>query len=238
MWSCELSIAKEFNREFNYLETRVKQCKNLSFALEESKERNFIYVAALCDNREEVQRYIEQSVCEVYLTYMKLSFFLKRLEHTYLTHSLVALLSSLIFFDRTFEESLIVKTMQELATYNVDGILNFRLRALTDNWNELSVLANNLLKVASTPDDIFNVATFLASSDSKNRLLFQKNGGCQIINTTENRQVEVERFFDEPEFDLILATVRECPSEIIIEDVKFSEPMQQTLKKLALVHIT
>jgi hypothetical protein len=237
MWSCEISIAKEFHREFNYLETRVKQCKNLSFALEESKERNFIYVAALCDNREEVQKYIEQSICEVYLTYMKLSFFLKRIEHGFLTHSLVALLSSLIFFDRTFEESLIVKTVQELATYNIDGILNFRLRTLTDNWNELSVLANNLLKVASTPDDIFNVATFLASSDCKNRLLFEKNGEYQLINTTENRRVEVENFFDEPEFDLILATVRECPSEITIKDVKFSEPMQHTLKKLALVHM-
>ncbi|MDD4839228.1 MAG: hypothetical protein PHE93_00965 [Clostridia bacterium] len=238
MWSCEISIDKEFAREFNYLESRIKQCKNLSFALEESKERNFIYIATLCDNREEVQKLIEEAICEVYLTYLKLSFFLDKIEYATLSHSLVALLSSLVFFDRSFEESVIMKTIHEVASYNIDGILNFRLKSLTTNWTELSGLANNLLKVATTPDDIFNVATFLASSEGgKNQLLFVKNTDLSVFNTTENRTVQIENIFDEPELDLILATVRECPSEIILRNVDFSDPMQNTLRKLAHVQI-
>lgn len=238
MWSCEISLGKEYSREINFLESRIKSCKNLSFAIEESKDRSFVYVATLCENREEVQKFVEDLICEIYLTHIKLSFFLKKIEHSALSHSLVALLSSLIFFDRSFEESMILKTLHEVASYNIDGILNFRLRSLLDNWDELAHLANNLLKVAATPDDIFNVATFLSSTEGgKNKLLFVKNTDFEMFNTTENRKVEVETFFDEPELNLILATIKECPSEITIRNIIFSDSMQTTLKKIAKVQV-
>ena len=238
MWSCEISINKEHQREFDYLESHIKQCKDLSFAVEESRERYFIYVATLCDNREEVQKLIEKAICEVYLTYMKLSFFIQKIEHNELSHSFVALLSSLLFFDRPFEESIILKSLHEVASYNIDGILNFRLRSMTSNWEELSNLANNLVKVATTPDDVFNVATFLVSTEGgKNKLLIEKSSVFKIYNTTENCTVEIKNVFAEPEHNLILAAISECPSEIVLRDVNLSSSMQHTLEKLARVQI-
>lgn len=238
MWSCEISINKEYKREFDYLESHIKQCKNLSFAVEESRERYFVYIATLCDNREEVQQLVEKAICEVYLTYIKLSCLVEKIHHTELSHSFVALLSSLLYFDRQFEESVVLKALHEVATYNIDGILNFRLQTMTSNWEELSNLANNLVKVAPTSEDVFNVATFLVSTEGgKNKLLIEKSSAFKIYNTTGNYTVEIKDVFDEPEHNLILAAISECPSEIVLRNVDLSSSMQRTLEKLARVQV-
>lgn len=239
MWSCEISIDKKFNKEYDFMADRIKRIKNLSFAEEESADRKYIYVASLCEFRESVQEAIENAIVDIFLIFLKLDFFLSRFMKKKLSHSVVALLCSLVCFDRQFEEAIVRKSLSEVVDYNLDGILNFRLRDLTANWDELAELADNLLKVATTSDDIFNVATFLTSADGgESEILVDESGGdCSVYNLTLEKCVPLKDLFDEKEFNILFSVVKENPKKIILQNVVLTKEMLSTLEKLSNVEM-
>ena len=236
MWSNVISIDKLYKREFDYLFNIVKKSKTISYAFEESRDRYFLYIAALCENSDEARSTVEQALIHVYLTYFKLSVFLKNIKHEKLSHAMVALLSSLLAFDRSFEETVILKTLSDTIDYNVDAIFNFRLSALRENWTELAQLCNNLLSTAIDENDVYNVASFITSDEGgKNKLMITHDEAPVIKNLTENKEVEIEDIFDNDELNILLAAVKESPKEIIIKDTGLSKDMWGALSRITSV---
>ena len=88
MWSNVISIDKCFSKEIDYLIASVKKVRDLSYAIEESKDRIWIYLASLCEKSVEVEEKITFLVEDVILTYMKTRFFLERLPSFLMTHPL------------------------------------------------------------------------------------------------------------------------------------------------------
>ena len=58
MWSNVISIDKSYAKEIEFLLAEVKNIKDLSYAIEESKDRTWIYLASLCERSE----YVEEKV--------------------------------------------------------------------------------------------------------------------------------------------------------------------------------
>lgn len=236
MWSNVISIDKNFKKEFDYLFGIVKKAENLSFAFEESRERYFLYVAALCENSDSARNLVEQAIVHVYLTHIKLGVFLKNINHENLNHAIVALVSSLLAFDKSFEETVILKALSDTIDYNVDAIFNFRLSALKENWTELSELCNNLLTSAADENDVYNVASFITSDEGgKNKLMISCDCPPTIKNLTENREVEIETIFDNQELNVLLAAVKESPKEIFVKDSGLSKDMWGALSRITSV---
>lgn len=149
-----------------------------------------------------------------------------------MNHANCALICSLVHFDTEYEKNIIGRVLGETIDYAIDGLLNFRLRPLMENWEELAALATRLISSGSG-GDIYDIASFITGTDgAKNRLALTRDA---LLNLTVRRPVEVIDLFDKPELNLISAIIREHPCEILLRDVSLSAPMNNTLKHIARV---
>ena len=230
MWSNVISIDKRFGREIDFLIAKLGSIRHLSYAAEESRDRVFFYIASVCEMQEETEGQVRGILKTVFLTFMKLRFFLDKLQNVELNHANCALISSLVHFDSQYERSVVDRVLSECIDYALDGLMNFRLRPLTENWSELASLAARLISSGSG-GDAFDIASFITGTEgAKNRVAIT---GDAIVNLTARRPVEVIDLFDKPDFNLISAVIGERPCEILLEDAHLSEVMQSTLRHIA-----
>ncbi len=231
MWSNVISIDKRYSNEVDYLISSVKNIKDLSFAIEESKDRIWIYLASICALRDDIEEEITCLLEDVILTYMKTQFFLDRLPRFQLNHATCSLICSLVHFDRSYEVNQLCRAIAETADFNVDGLYNFRLQELKQNWEEVVDLASRLM--ASTDSDSYDIAAFITSTDGAKSRLVLKQG--RLVNVTTGKEVKILPIFDSPEFNIIMAIIGESPSEIVVDD-NFSNDMRDTLKHIATLY--
>lgn len=233
MWSNEISIDKKYEREIDYILNKLNTIKDVSFAVEESQDRVWIYLASVCERQDYVEEEIARIVETVILTFMKIKFFTEKLCGNDMTSAKCVLICSLAHFDRDFEKTVVRKVLSNALDYNLDGLVNFRLRALTDEWKELASVSQRLLDGATLEDDIYDVSSFITGSDSKKCRLQISNG--TIKNLTEHRIVEVLSVFDNEEYDLINSIIENHPSEIVIENCNLHHTLKTPLKRIARV---
>ena len=230
MWSNVISIDKGFRREIEFILGKLKNIRHLSYAVEESRDRVFVYIASVCEMQEEVEAQVRDVLQTVFLVFLKLRFFLSSLQNMDLNHANCALICSLVHFDTEYEKNIIGRILGETIDYAIDGLLNFRLRPLMENWEELAALATRLISSGSG-GDIYDIASFITGTDgAKNRLALTRDA---LLNLTVRRPVEVIDLFDTPDFNLISAVIGERPCEIHLEDAHLSEVMQSTLRHIA-----
>ncbi len=233
MWSNVISMNKTLVKELDYVTQRLKTIKNLSYAMEESKDRVFIYLASIC----EVQEKVESEVCEIlktiFLSFYKLTYFKQKLKEIEINHATCALICSLVHFDYEYESNLVQKMLSEAVDFNVDGLMNFRMNTLTKSWDELAEVCLRLMQNSTGEKDIFDIASFITGTDGKTSQLTLKNG--EVFNLTKRKSVEVINLFENDDLDLLSAIIKEHPSEIMIEKKGVTEPMERTLRHIARV---
>ncbi len=233
MWSNVISIDKSYDREIGYILKRLQSTKELSYAIEESQGRMWIYLASVCEKQDEVEEKLQGIFEVIFLSFLKLRFFLDKLRIRKMSHAKCALICSIVHFDREFESNVVSKVISGSLDYNIDGIMNFRLRSLSEGWQELADLANRLLDGCNSETDIYEIATFITGSEGKlNQLVLHHNS---LRNLTCHKSVEVVDLFDSQEYNMLSAIIREKPSEILLEDCNFTAPMSATLKKIVRV---
>lgn len=233
MWSNVISIDKQYDKEIGYILDRLQSTKDVSYAIEENSDRLWIYLAGICEQQDAIEDEIGKILEVVFLSFLKLRFFLERLTINAMTHAKCALLSSLVHFDRDFERNIVMKVISNSQDYNIDGLMNFRLRALRESWDELAEVAQHLIDGSSGDRDIFDIAAFITGSDGKKSRLVIKDGALK--NLTFHKSVEVVNLFEGDEYNILDAIIKEKPGEIVIENCHFSSPMNATLKRIARV---
>ncbi len=233
MWSNVISIDKSYDKEIDYILKRLQCAKDVSSSVEESRDRMWMYLASVCERQDDVEGEMVSLLQDVLLCYIKLRFFMSRLKIGNMTYAKCALLSSLVHFDREFENTIVSKTISKTLDYNVDGLLNFRLRALKEGWQEVSEVANRLLEASMGDDDIFEISSFICGSEGKkSRLHIASNG---LYNQTIRDCVKIFNVFDNDEYNLLFAIISQKPSEIVIEGKEFSKEFVDTLKRFSRV---
>lgn len=75
MWSNVISIDKGFRREIEFILGKLKNIRHLSYAVEESRDRVFVYIASVCEMQEEVEAQVRDVLQTVFLVFLKLRFF-------------------------------------------------------------------------------------------------------------------------------------------------------------------
>ena len=229
MWSNVISIDKKYSKEIDYIVSKVEKMRDLSIAVEESRDRIWIYLASLCEKSAVIEEEITSLLQDVILTYMKTTFFLERLPSFTLTHATCSLICSLVHFDRRFEENLLRRAIAETADFNVDGLYNFRLLELKQNWEEVISLATRLMN--GTDSDAYDISAFITSTDNAdNRVAIDHN---EVYNLTTGKKANILTVFDNDEFNIIMAVIGECPEEIVVERSNLTGDMLTTLKRIA-----
>lgn len=233
MWSNVIGIDKEWNKELEYVLKKLAGYKELSYAVEENEDRVWIYIACACDCHEDIERKMYDMLERVFLSFLKLRFFKERLNITTVDYAKCTLLSSILHFDRNYECNVIDKMLSSTLDYNIDGLYNFRMKALKDSWSEVAELSARLLYGAESEQDIFDVASFIAGSDGKKNVLVLN--GSVLRNVTERYVVEILNMYDDDELNLLDAIIRSKPCEIQIVNTKLTSKMHSTLRKIARV---
>ena len=211
MWSNVISIDKGFGREIEFILAKLQKIRHLSFAVEESRDRVFFYIASVCEMQEEVEGQVRELLQTVFLVFMKLRFFLGALHNMDLNHANCALICSLVHFDSEYEKGIVSRVLSETCDYAVDGLMHFRLRPLSENWED----------------------SFITGTDgAKNRIALTDDS---LFNLTVRRPVEVIDLFGQPEFNLISAIIRERPCEILLKGAHLSAQMDRALRHIARV---
>ena len=229
MWSNVISIDKRYSKEIDCIKGRVENMRDLSFAVEESKDRIWIYLASLCEKSARIEEEITLLIEDIILTYMKTSFFIERLPSFTMSHATCSLICSLVHFDRRYEENMLRRALAETADFNVDGLFNFRLMEMKQNWEEVISLATRLMN--STDSDAYDISAFITSTDNADNRVAIDSG--QVFNLTTGKKAEVLKVFDNDEYNLIMAVIGESPEEIIVERTPISKEMKDTLKRIA-----
>ena len=229
MWSNVISIDKRYSKEIDCIKERVEKMRDLSFAVEESKDRIWVYLASLCEKSARLEEEITVTIEKVILTYMKTSFFIERLPSFTMSHATCSLICSLVHFDRRYEENMLRRALAETADFNVDGLFNFRLMEMKQNWEEVISLATRLMN--STDSDAYDISAFITSTDNADNRVAIDSG--QVFNLTTGKKAEVLKVFDNDEYNLIMAVIGENPEEIIVERSNLTRDMLTTLKRIA-----
>lgn len=229
MWSNVISIDKRYSKEIDCIKERVENMRDLSFAVEESKDRIWIYLASLCEKSARIEEEITLLIEDIILTYMKTSFFIERLPSFTMSHATCSLICSLVHFDRRYEENMLRRALAETADFNVDGLFNFRLMEMKQNWEEVISLATRLMN--STDSDAYDISAFITSTDNADNRVAIDSG--EVYNLTTGKKAEVLKVFDNDEYNLIMAVIGESPEEIIVERTPISKEMKDTLKHIA-----
>ena len=229
MWSNVISIDKRYSKEIDCIKERVGNMRDLSFAVEESKDRIWIYLASLCEKSARIEEEITLLIEDIILTYMKTSFFIERLPSFTMSHATCSLICSLVHFDRRYEENMLRRALAETADFNVDGLFNFRLMEMKQNWEEVISLATRLMN--STDSDAYDISAIITSTDNADNRVAIDSG--QVFNLTTGKKAEVLKVFDNDEYNLIMAVIGESPEEIIVERSNLTRDMLTTLKRIA-----
>ena len=233
MWSNEISLDKKYEREIEYIIGKLDSMKDISFAIEESEDRVWIYLASVCERQDAIEEELFEIVATVVLTFFKTRFFEERLRGVKASFARCVLICSLVHFDRDFEKTIIRKVLSNALDYNLDGLMNFRLRALKDEWQELAGVSQKLLESTNDEGEVFEVSTFITGNEQKKSKVVIN--GDKIKNLTEHSNVEIINVFDDDEYNFVLAILGTHPAEIVFENVCLSKDMRSTLKKISRV---
>lgn len=233
MWSNVIGIDKGWDRELQFILEKLSEYKELSYAVEENEDRVWIYIACACECHESIERKMFAMLEHVFLSFLKLRYYKERLNIKTLDYAKCSLLSSILHFDRKYECDVVDKMLSSTLDYNIDGLYNFRMKALKDSWSEVAEVASRLLYGVESEQDVFDVASFISGSDGKKNVLVIDHG--VLKNLTERCVVEVLNVYDDVELNLLDAVVRNKPCEIHIEQTELTGKMIATLKKFARV---
>lgn len=233
MWSNVIGIDKEWDKELQFVLNKLSGYKELSYAVEENEERVWIYLACACECHEKIERKMYEMLEDVFLSFLKLRFYKEKLNVQTLDYAVCTLLSSILHFDRAYECNVIDKMLSSTLDYNIDGLYNFRMKALKESWCEVAEVASRLLCGVECEQDILDVASFIAGSDGKKNVLLLDGG--MLKNISQHRIEQVLDIYDDEELDLLDAIIRSKPCEIQVKDTKLSSKMIAILKKIARV---
>ena len=119
---------------------------------------------------------------------------------------------------------------------SVDGVFNFALGTLKNNWEEIVSLSKNILSVSADPSDLLSVAGFISASGEEggaSLLVYDIGSKNYLKNLTLKSDVKVPMLYEDEELNLVTAVVKQHPNRIILESNNLSAAAKSALKSLA-----
>ncbi|MDD6360812.1 MAG: hypothetical protein SOV23_03640 [Eubacteriales bacterium] len=205
MWSNVISIDKSDEKFFDELLAGVEAIRDVSCAVEESRHRKYIYLAGLCEYADEIRDKIENFVADFILTHYKLSYYLENLGYKELDYPVATLVSTLIYLDYDLEKAFVRKVLSETASYDVDAIFRFRLKALRASWKEISDMCGRLFEIGTDEQDIYNVINYISATKTQTplELVLEYDEKPVLKRQSDGREINVRRLFNVDGFDII-----------------------------------
>lgn len=236
MWQKIVYVDKKYDRYAANLNEAFENVENLTFAKSETRAGTRFSLAATDDAANFVKRKVDDEICNFLLESVKFDFLTEKSGFYAATPSEAAVVAAMLYFDVSGEPCVVRSVIENLSTVSVDGVFNFAIGALKNNWEELVSLSKNILSVSAEPSDLLSVAGFISASgeDGGASILVYDIGNKNYLkNLTLKSDVKVARLYDDEELNLVTAVVKQHPNRIILETGSLSAAAKSALKSLA-----
>lgn len=228
MWKKTVTIDKKYDKECKALLRELGKNKVIVCAVEESKSRTLISVAARDTDAESAQEYLCDRIAKLLTTYFKHSYITESLGIDKFSPAQVSLLAVMVYYDSDAEYA---ELFDKICGYNViciDGIYNFAMKDLKEEWDELCVVSENLFSGDYEDDDLYDVAGYVVQEKSdRTRLLIADAENPVVTDVSKGGFVSIDEFYGDTTLNLINCAVGRGAKEVTL-DASFKDKRLKT----------
>ncbi len=163
----------------------------------------------------------KEIVSNLIISYYKLQYILTELRYA-LTPELIALIGTIVAFRHTEECEMVAEKLKNLDEINIDGLLNFKLCELTNEWCELGRLANRLLSQCDDENDVYELIAFMMGLEpvKKAELVLDASNHLYLDDVKKT----IFKYFDKTYENIIYTMLFFRPNCIIIKEPALADP--------------
>ena len=180
---------------------------------------------------------VRELIADIILNNVKLQFILSSLGKRAIDTSLCTLISSMLYYDNKKEEEYVKKQIAALKNYCVDGIVNFRLRDLVNEWKELGTIILNTIGKGFGEKEIYSLALYMLGERKDTSLFIADSREILITNVSQGGLVKVPEIYGEKIHNIINAIVKYGASEVVIERGNADKELLNALRNIVDVKI-
>lgn len=236
MWQSTILISKQFNKD-DVLKKGLERIEGLYFA--EGEEEGYLSydIAAKEFDKDGCIDAVRELIADIILNNVKLQFILTSLGKRAIDTSLCTLISSMLYYDNKKEEEYVKKQIAALKNYCVDGIVNFRLRDLVNEWKELGTIILNTIGKGFGEKEIYSLALYMLGERKDTSLFIADSREILITNVSQGELVKVPEIYGEKIHNIINAIVKYGASEVVIERGNADKELLNALRNIVDVKI-
>ncbi len=236
MWQSTILISKQFNKD-DVLKKGLERIEGLYFA--EGEEEGYLSydIAAKEFDKDGCIDAVRELIADIILNNVKLQFILSSLGKRAIDTSLCTLISSMLYYDNKKEEEYVKKQIAALKNYCVDGIVNFRLRDLVNEWKELGTIILNTIGKGFGEKEIYSLALYMLGERKDTSLFIADSREILITNVSQGGLVKVPEIYGEKIHNIINAIVKYGASEVVIERGNADKELLNALRNIVDVKI-
>ena len=236
MWQINILISNHFNKD-NALKKGLERVEGLYFA--EGGDEDWISydVASKDFDKDRCESAVKEIICDVILNNIKLKFILSSIGRRKIDSSLCALISSMLYYDNDREHDYVLKQISNLKNYCIDGIVNFRLRQIVEEWRELGNILSSTLAKGYGEKEIYSLALYMLGDREKTSLFIADSKEILITNVSQGGLVNVPEIYPDKSHNIINAIVKYGASEVVIERGNADKELLNALRNLVDVKI-
>ena len=190
MWQSNILISKDFNKD-NALKKGLERVEGLYFAEGGDEDWISFDVAAKDFEKDRCESAVKEIICDVILNNIKLKFILSSIGRRKIDSSLCALISSMLYYDNDREHEYLLKQIANLKNYCIDGIVNFRLRQIVEEWQELGNILSSTLAKGYGEKEIYSLALYMLGDREKTSLFIADSKEILITNVSQGDRKSV-----------------------------------------------
>ncbi|MDE5616661.1 MAG: hypothetical protein K2I78_02610 [Clostridia bacterium] len=236
MWQSTILISKQFNKE-DVLKKGLERIEGLYFAEGEEDGYMSYDVASKEYDKDGCQTAVRELIADIILNNVKLQFILSSLGKRAIDTSLCTLISSMLYYENKKEEEFVRKQIAALKNYCVDGIVNFRLRDLVNEWKELGSIILNTIGKGFGEKEIYSLALYMLGERKDTSLFIADSREILITNVTQGGLVKVPEIYGDKIHNIINAIVKYGASEVVIERGNADKELLNALRNIVDVKI-
>lgn len=236
MWQSNILISNDFNTD-GALKKGLERVEGLYFAEGGDEDWISFDIAAKDYDKERCEKALREVICDVILNNIKLKFIMSSVGRRKIDSSLCALISSMLYYDGEKEHEYVFNQISRQNNYCVDGIVNFRLRQIVEEWRELGNIISSTLSKGYGEKEIYSLALYMLGDRKKTSLFIADSKEILITNVSQGGLVNVPEIYQDKAHNIINAIVKYGASEVVIERGNADKELLNALRNLVDVKI-
>ncbi len=236
MWQSSILISSRFDKD-GVLKRGLEKIEGLYYADGVWGKYVSYDIASKDRDKPAVMNKVFDLITEIILNNVKLEYITSSLGNIKINSSLCTLISSMLYYDDAKEQNIVRKVLSELDAYCIDGIVNFRLRTLVEEWKELGRVIANTVNSGFREKDVYSLALYMLGERKGTSLFIADSKEILITNVTKGGLVNVPEIFSEKLHNIINAIVKYGASEVVIERKNADKELLSALRHIVDVKI-